>query len=504
MADKDHVTALGHSEIDQVGKIEQNDLEPIAIKHRHGSPKDLYGMWIGSNTNYVVMLTGSLLIGLGLGFWPAVFAVILGNLMGCTVLGLSSIMGPRTGTAGIVTSRTSFGQLGSYLPILVSTLSVLGWFSINSVVSTMGLQEILVEAGLPDTQVLMWICLLIVLVGEITLAIYGHATILRAEQWLAVILGVMFLGFFLFLLPQMNWSFANTVVEGPGVTTWGTWLLGLGIVFSYPLSWANFASDYSRYYHPDVDPKKVAFFAGAGQFTALTLVEFVGILFGVVAVTALGGIGDDPVSQVPQLVPTWFFYIFMTAIVLGSMATNVPNGYTAGLHLLALRLPLGRVQGVLVIAAFTVVFRIVTILYGQFFTLYEDWLTYIIFWTCPWIAVVLTDYWLRRGNYNSFDLMKWGRGEYWYNGGIFAPGLVAFLLGVFAALMFMNSALYVSPLTSKYLGGADVSYFAGILVASLVYYLWAKGHDTFKDAVKMGGSKLPKEDFHQEFASSEN
>lgn len=492
---------IGHSEIDKVGKIEQNDLEPIALKHRHGSPKDLYGMWIGSNTNYVVMLTGTLLVGLGLGFWPALIAVILGNLMGCTVLGMSSIMGPRTGTAGIVTSRTAFGHLGAYLPTIVSTLSVLGWFSINSVVSTMGLEEIITMAtGIGKSGALMWICLLIVLVAEITLAIYGHATILKAEQWLAVLLGIMFIGFFLFLVPQTDWSFASYVEEGPGVTTWGTWLLGLGLVFSYPLSWANFASDYSRYFDPEVDWKKVAFFAGAGQCTALTLVEFVGIVFGIVAVTTLGGIGDDPVSQVPQVVPVWFFYMFMGAVVLGSIATNVPNGYTAGLHLLALRIPLGRVQSVLVIAGVTVIFRIVTMIYGQFFNLYEEWLTYIIFWTCPWIGVILVDYFLRKGNYDSFEIMKWGKGEYWYNSGIFAPGIISFLLGVGAALLFMNSNLYISPITTKYLGGADISYFTGLATSAIIYYLWAKGHDTFKKAAAMGNSRLPKEDYHQEAA----
>lgn len=109
----------GYSEIDQVGQIEKNDLIPIALKHRHGHPRDLFAMWIGSNVNYVVMLTGSLLIGLQLGFWQAIWAVVIGNLLGCTVLGLSSITGPRTCASGILTSRTSFGQLGAYLPLLL-------------------------------------------------------------------------------------------------------------------------------------------------------------------------------------------------------------------------------------------------------------------------------------------------------------------------------------------------------------------------------------------------
>lgn len=282
----------------------------------------------------------------------------------------------------------------------------------------MALEEILVKLGIPDSQILMWACLLLVLAGEIALAIYGHATILKAEQWLAVMLGIVFVGFLFFLAPHMDWSFSGKVDTAGGASSWGTWLLGLGIVFSYPLSWTNFAGDYSRYFHPDTDSKKVAFYAGAGQFVALTLVEFIGIIFGVVATLTLGGIGDDPVSQIPQLLPSWFFYIFMMAVVIGSMATNVPNGYTAGLSLLALRIPLTRVKSVLVIAVFTLVFRIVTMVYGQFFTMYQDWLSYIIFWTCPWVVIVLIDFWLRAGKYNSIDLMKWGQGDYWYSSGV--------------------------------------------------------------------------------------
>lgn len=493
MAERDIALENEHIAYNEVGQIEQNNLEPIPLKYRHGDPKDLYGMWIGANTNYVVLLNGVLMISLGLGFKQALLAILVGNLLGCAVLGMASIMGPRTGTAGIVTTRTSFGHLGALIPTFISTLSVLGWFSINSVVATMGLQELFKLAGAPDTHLLMWICLAIVLAGEMLLAIYGHATILKAEQWIAVVLAAMFVGLFLFMLPHMDWNFASTIAEGDGVTVWGTWLLAMGIIFSYPISWTNFASDYSRYFHPDVDWKKVAFYAGAGQFTALVLTEFIGIVVGVVALTTLGSLADDPVSQLPQLLPTWFFAIFMLAVIFGCVATNVPNGYTAGLSLLALRLPLTRVQGVLVIGVFTLIFRIITLLYGQFFELYEQWLIYIIIWTCPWITIVLTDYFLRGRNYDTIELMKWGEGEYWYNNGIFWPGLITFIIAIAASLLFTNSNLYASPLMVKYFGGADLSYFAGMITAFIIFYFWAKNHPTYERARAMGQSRFPED-----------
>jgi len=272
----------------------------------------------------------------------------------------------------------------------------------------------------------------------------------------------------------------------------------MGIMFAYPISWTNFASDYSRYLHPSTSWKKIALFAGGGQFTALCLTEFVGICVGIGSMTALGAIGDNPGSLVEDLLPVWFFALFMFAVILGGVATNVPNGYTAGLHLLTLRLPLKRVQAVLVIAGITLVFRIVTLIFGDFFQVYEAWLGVIVIWTCPWIAVVLADYFLRRGNYDSIGITQFKESQYWYRGGIFWPGLLAFVLGVGGGVLFTNSTVFSSPLMVKYFGGADLSYFAGIAVGLAVFVPLAYRHETYRKARAMTTSIFHEEDIPRE------
>jgi NCS1 family nucleobase:cation symporter-1 len=389
------------------------------------------------------------------------------------------------------------------VPTIISAISVLGWFSINSVVATDGLNEIIKLAGAPDSKIILFIALLFILAMEIIVAIYGHATILKLEAWIAIVLGVLFFIMFLFMVPKMDWSFASTIEDGPGLTQWGMWLLGMGIMFSYPISWTNFASDYSRYYAPDTPWKKIALYAGGGQFTALVLTEFVGICVGIGSMKALGEIGGTPGALAEKLVPTWFFVLFMIAVIFGCVATNVPNGYTAGLHLLALRLPLKRVAAVLVIAAITLLFRVGTLLYGEFYSLYQTWLIYIIVWTCPWIAIVLADYFMRRGNYNSIDLMRWRPSEYWYKGGAFWPGIVAFVLGCVGSIFFTNSTLYASPLMTKYFGGADLSYFLGFIIALAVFIPWALGAQTYKRAKAMKTSVFSEEDLAAEGSAPE-
>jgi NCS1 family nucleobase:cation symporter-1 len=449
---------------DQPWSIELHAIEPIPDADRHGSPIELFRLWIGANVNYLVLVTGALAIVQGLSFWSAVAAILIGNLLGCTVVGLASITGPKTGTAGIVTSRSSFGQLGAVLPIFISTAAAIGWFSINSVIATESLAKVMNMVGLPQSPPIAGAAMLMVLVAEILVAIYGHATIIAAEKYVSLLLVLLFLGFAALILPQVHWRAAGAAQHPAG---FAAWLLVTGLVFSYPLSWANFASDYSRYLPNSTPWRRIVVAAGSGQFVALVFGEIIGVLFAL----ALGGSMTDPVADLPKLLPNWYLLPFLLAMILGSIATNVPNGYTAGLGLLALRLPLGRIACLLVIAAATLAFRAFTLFYGHALDLYEQWLGYILIWTGPWVAIVVVDYFMRHGRYSPHDLMQWRASSYWYRRGIRWQGLAAFVLGLAASVLCSNSGLYASPLMIRLFGGTDLSFEAGILVAGLLYFL---------------------------------
>jgi nucleobase:cation symporter-1, NCS1 family len=449
---------------DQPWSIELHAIQPIPSSDRHGSPIELFRLWIGANINYLVLVTGALAITQGLSLRASIAAILIGNVLGCAVVGLASITGPKTGTAGIVTSRTSFGQLGAFLPTFISTVSAIGWFSINSVIATESLAKVMTMAGLPDSALVAGAAMVIVLAGEILLAIYGHATIIAAEKYISLALILLFLGFAALLLPHIHWSSAAGVPHHGGVATW---LLVTGLVFSYPLSWANFASDYSRYLPASTSWRRVAVAAAAGQLVALVVCEIIGTLFAL----ALGGTLTDPITDLPKLLPGWYLVPFLLALIVGSIATNVPNGYTASLGLLALRLPIRRVASLLLIAAATLAFRVFTLLYGHVLDLYERWLGYILIWPGPWVSIVVVDYFLRGGSYSGTDLMQWRGSHYWYRGGVGWRGIAAFGLGLAASLAFSNSDLYASPLMTKWFGGTDLSFEGGMLVAGLLYYV---------------------------------
>ena len=450
-------------ESDKPWSIEQHAIEPIPHADRHGSPGELFRLWVGANVNYVVLITGSLAIVQGLSFQESIWAVVIGNLLGCATVGFASIMGPKTGTAGIVTTRTSFGQLGAVLPIIISTLAAIGWFSINSVIATEGLAKLFAMIGLPQTTFVSAAALGVVLVAEILIAIFGHATIIAAEKWGAFALVLLFFVFALLVTPKIDFA---ALREAHPPAKFATWLLVTGLIFSYPLSWTNFASDYSRYLPASTSWRRIALAASGGQFFSLVFCEIIGVLFAM----ALGGALTDPVADLPKVVPGWYLAPFLLAVIVGSVAANVPNGYTAGLGLLALRLPMGRITSMLLIAALTLAFRIFTLFYGHAIDLYEQWLGYILIWTGPWISIVVLDYFMRGGNYSQRDLMTWGSGRYWYAGGVHWAGVVAFVFGLAASVLCSNSDMFASPLMTKLLGGTDLSFEAGMLVSGTLYY----------------------------------
>jgi nucleobase:cation symporter-1, NCS1 family len=446
---------------DQVWSVEQHGIEPIPERDRHGAPTELFGLWIGANIHFVVLLTGALAMTQGLTVWQGISAILVGNVLGCTVQGFASILGPRTGTAGVAASRTSFGQLGAFAPTALSTISALGWFSINSVVATQCTEQLLQLIHFSAGFGLMWTSMAIVLIAEILLAIYGHATIVAAEKYVSLLLLLLFAGLFVLLLPRIHLDDAGSVARSQPAHWW----LAMGLVFSYAVSWTNFASDYSRYLPSNTRWKSVVLYAGSGSFVGNVFCELVGVAYAL----AVGGHLSEPVTQLLQLLPPWYFVPFLLAVIFGSIAANVPNGYTASLGLLALRIPISRTGSILVIAVATIVFRIATLVFGHFIDLYQQWLGYMEFWVCPWTAIVVVDYFLRKGNYDSNELMGW-RGRYWYSAGINVVGLASFAVGIAATFLFSNSETYVSPLMIR-LGAPDFGFEAGLIVSAAFYYV---------------------------------
>jgi purine-cytosine permease-like protein len=115
----------------------------------------------------------------------------------------------------------------------------------------------------------------------------------------------------------------------------------------------------------------------------------------------------------------------------------------------------------------------IAIFSSSFNRLYTEFLSLLIVWLAPWLAIYVVDWLLRRGQYDAASLINGKGGRYWHNGGIHLPGVVAQVAGMIASLAWINSPAFVGPLSSR-TSGSDFSVFTGIAVGGLTYWLLAR------------------------------
>ena len=127
--------------------------------------------------------------------------------------------------------------------------------------------------------------------------------------------------------------------------------------------------------------------------------------------------------------------------------------------------------GTIMTAVVGIIVPVIGVFQASFAETFDQWMLTLLMWIGPWLTITLLDYFvLHRGEYSHEDLYtSRGRG-----GAVFLPGVVAWVVGFAASWLFANAPIYTSPLMRDTFGGADLSLFAGSLIAGLIYYPWAK------------------------------
>ncbi|MNO46078.1 Permease for cytosine/purine, uracil, thiamine, allantoin [compost metagenome] len=92
----------------------------------------------------------------------------------------------------------------------------------------------------------------------------------------------------------------------------------------------------------------------------------------------------------------------------------------------------------------------------------------------PWTAINLIDFYvIHKGDYDIQSIFKVDGGIY----GRYNPqALIAYAVGIVVQIPFMNTPLYVGPI-SEHINGADLSWVVGLLVTSPLYG-WLASRDS--------------------------
>jgi NCS1 family nucleobase:cation symporter-1 len=398
-------------EADKPWSIEQHGIDTIPLADRHGRPGELFFVWSAANTQYLYVVLGALLVGFGLGFWPAVVALVLAHLW-YVLLGVGAIPGPKAGTATIVVSRSAFGRYGSHPFAFLSWGTAVGFEAIFIILGTFALYELALEANLPAGGGLKGVCLAVIVGVTLVVALYGHATIVYSQRILTYGLaaGMLILGYF--VLSKAHYG--TWVVEPVAAKTpFSTWLLGLEVMLAgSAFSWYNYPCDYSRYQRPDASSKAVATWTALGAAIPAIFISTIGVA----AATAADL--TDPIAGLKSLVPTWFFIPLLLVIVGGAIANNFLNTYTSSLSLLALGLRIARYKTVFIDMTVATAIALYAIFISDLTTTLINFFSLMVLWIAPWAGVYFADILLRRNSYDAAALHQVGPGPYWYTRGV--------------------------------------------------------------------------------------
>jgi NCS1 family nucleobase:cation symporter-1 len=288
---------------------------------------------------------------------------------------------------------------------------------------------------------------------------------------MAIVLGAMFVILTVAIVGQASTGLARTDAVS-GADQIGAFILYSTIIASFVLAWALYASDYTRYLAPSTPSSRVFWWTVLGLTLSAGWVETLGLL---VADKATEGGAVDTINTILSGSP--LAALAMLAIGIGTVAVNAMNDYTGSLSLQAAGIRVPRVVSAILVAAlgFGVTLWLNA---GDLVGKVENILLFLSYWIAPWAAVVLADWWLRRGHADVSRLVDFGA----LKSGTLA--LAAAIIGFVVSLPFQQSSLGedlrkstglpINAISDDVLHYADLAYVVGFVVAFAIFWAGAR------------------------------
>ena len=447
---------------DRVGHVEVRGIEVIPDRDRHGHPRELFFVWMTANVTVLYLVFGGLMIIFGLNLWQAVLAIVLGNLA-YLLIGVASTVGPTAGTSTLMVSRAHYGPNGNRLSAFFAWVTLVAFEAINLALGSFALFALAGELGWEVDDFGKALLLGINVIVTYVVAVLGHATIVRFQQAFALALGGLTLLLIAFTLGDVNWSYEP---EQPltGTAAWVAFSAALTLILTGPLSWIPVPADFTRYLPRTTSPLKMTLYTGAGAALPAIVLALLGAFAGTVVDPA------DLTTSLKEIVPGWFYPLFLIVVVVGTVANNVLGIYSSGLAMQAFGIKVHRAVAVTIDAVIGSALAIYAIFISDFTTTLSEFLQWALFWWAPFLAIFIVDLLLRRRQYNGDELQHPRRGRYWYDRGFRWNALIALVAGMVATALFAQTTHLKGPLSTELLSGGDISAFVGMFVGGTLYW----------------------------------
>lgn len=428
-------------------QLEMQGMAPIPLEGRYGRKFRLFTVWFAPNLVPAAVFTGTLattsFIGLNL-FW-GVAAIVVGNIIGALPASYMARMGPRTGMPQLPLSRIAFGKT-IVIPGLANWLTTISWDAINAL---FGAEALAVLFHTP-----FWLGLLIIILIQGVIAVFGFEFIHSFEKWASIILGVIFV-----ILTIKIATIGNIHVHQltHGSAAVGGFLLMVAIVAGFTIGYGGYASDYTRYFKPETSGWAIAWRTLAGLAVSSAWLEILGLL-------VASSLGVNQTGQgIYHLMGGGFLgVIAMLGIAVGTVAIDAMDDYTGSLSLQStgIRIPRPVSAAIVGLGGFGLALYMYE---GNVVSTFENIVLFSGYWAAPYCAIVISEWWLRQGKVNVASILHVRDLEIGWE------GLVALLAGFGAAVPFMDASIFVGSVSAGPLHGGDIAYEVGFVVAGIVY-----------------------------------
>jgi nucleobase:cation symporter-1, NCS1 family len=447
---------------EQATRLEVNTIQPIAIDARHGTSRDLFSVWFGSNLMLLTIVTGGLAVTVfALPFVWAVVALVAGNFVGAIFMALHAAQGPTLGVPQMIQTRGQFGSLGSLLVVGIVIIMYVGFLSSNLVLGGEAIAN--VTPGLTDTPGIVFVGVL-----GVVAAIFGHDLIHAYARVTTYVSGAV-------LLLTFGWIIGVHGLPADFLTRNALTASGfLGTVSAaalWQIAYAPYVSDYSRYMPRDTGTR-AAFWA---TYWGCTLGSLLPMILG-----AMVGLAATQTSLVAGLAALTHGIAPLVLIVfsVGVATANAMNLYcgvlsvlTFGQTLLPRWEPKATARALISVLLFGLSLAGALLGKDSFLANYTDFILLLLYVLVPWTAVNLVDYYLlRHGQYDVASFFRQDGGIY---GRINGPAVECYVIGILVQLPFVASPLYTGP-AARAMGGVDLSWIVGLMVTGPIYY-WLAG-----------------------------
>jgi NCS1 family nucleobase:cation symporter-1 len=456
--------------------IEKHTIGYVPPEDRHGKVRDLFTLWFGGNIAPLPIVTGALAVQLfGLNLVWGIIAILVGHLVGGVLMALHSAQGPQMGIPQMIQSRAQFGSLGALLVVVIAGVMYIGFFASNIVLAGKSLHGVVDVIPVP-------VGIVIGAIGSGIIGIIGYRFIHVLNRIGTWVLGAgIVLGF----------GYIFTHVQTADFLTRGNfnisgWLATVSLAALWQIAFAPYVSDYSRYLPADV-PVASTFWT---TYLGTVLGSSLSFIFGAVAVLATP-VGMDTMDAV-KLATGSIGPLMLLLFLLSVISHNALNLYGAVLSLITLVqtfayrwIPTAKARAVISVLVLAACSIAAVFASKDFIGHFVDMVLVLLVVLVPWTAINLIDFYaIHKGKYDIGSIFRVDGGIY----GRYNPqALLAYAVGIVVQIPFMNTPLYVGPI-SAHINGADLSWLVGLVVTSPLYFWLASRDSAYKR--RLEGGKL--------------